>query len=51
MLALIPCIGPFIALLLGISYLNPGLGVVTPFILPFARALTPFGAVFLAAIF
>ncbi|HYA61107.1 MAG TPA: hypothetical protein VED16_03390 [Candidatus Acidoferrum sp.] len=50
MLALIPCIGPFIALLLGISFLNP-VSVVAQ-VDPLARAgMTAFDALFLAAIF
>jgi len=53
MLALIPCIGPFVALLLGISFLNPVTAVpVSAGILPVTPAvLTPFGAIFLAALF
>ncbi len=52
MLALVPCIGPFISLLLGITFLNPGLGApIAARILPMVPALTPLGAVFLAAIF
>ena len=53
MLALVPCIGPFISLLLGISFLNPGLGapVASAMIKFVPAALTPIGAVFLAAIF
>ncbi|HYA60624.1 MAG TPA: hypothetical protein VED16_00905 [Candidatus Acidoferrum sp.] len=50
MLALIPCIGPVISLLLGITFLNPVTAVARDAIIA-TPALTPFGAVFLAAIF
>jgi len=48
MLALIPCIGPVIALLLGIPLM---MTPATPVLGPIAAGLTPFEAVFLAALF
>ena len=49
MLALIPCIGPVIALLLGIPLMMTP--AATPVLGLIAAGLTPFEAVFLAALF
>ena len=52
MLALIPCIGPVIALLLGIPMMGVGLApTASAAIMKAVVGLTPLGAVMLCAIF